>query len=191
MNHFFKKNQLGFSGTYKNNNYFCLSYPTNILIYSFRPKEEVMSTTAGNFDFVLLLNRYFVVQTENAYFLLSNFSLYSLVLTLMSSKELSEHDVSVIFSSRCTLLMKLIKHHAWQSNKLTLWEPGGYRFNSSWFSKTTISLYNNMPQSWWRKSSALILSLPPVIPDHFSITHGLLNTQRQRIPNSSGKNKPG
>lgn len=71
-----------------------------------------MGTTAGNFDFVLLLNRHFAVQTENSYFLLSNFSLCLLVLMLMSSKELSEHDVSVIFLSRCALLMKLIKHHA-------------------------------------------------------------------------------
>lgn len=52
-----------------------------------------MGTTAGNFDFVLLLNRHFAVQTENSYFLLSNFSLCLLVLMLMSSKELSEHDV--------------------------------------------------------------------------------------------------
>lgn len=59
MNHLFKKKELGFSGTYKNNNYFCLFYPTTILIYGFHSREEAMRTTAGNyfhFLFVLLLS---------------------------------------------------------------------------------------------------------------------------------------
>lgn len=67
---------------------------------------------------------------------------------------------SVPFRTMSLLLMNLIKHHAWQSKKLTLWEPGGYRFNFSWISRTTIIPDNNVPQSWGRVSSALMLSLP-------------------------------
>lgn len=87
---------------------------------------------------------------------------------------------SAPFRTMSLLLMNLIKHHAWQSKKLTLWEPGGYKFNFSWISRTTIILDNNVPQSWGRESSALMLSLPQLtwLPNIPEVPQGQTNQNK-------------
>ena len=157
MNHLFKKKELGFSGTYKNNNYFCLFYPTNILIYGFHRSNNCWQLFSFFVCFTFK-HRYFAVCIKKTYFLLSKTFPYALLFWYWCLVRGFQNMMWAHYLSRCSLLMKQIKHHAWQSKKLTLWEPGGYRFNFSSFRKTTIILYNSMPQSWWR-SSALILSL--------------------------------
>lgn len=174
MNHFFKKKtlQLGLPGTCKNNNYTCLLYRANIWLYS---GIEARSCEHNSWQlfwlFFITLSRNFCCMSWDHLFL----SLSELLMLCWG-------PVSG-FQNTMLLLMNLIKHHAWQSKKLTLWKPGGYRFNFSWISRTTIILANNVPQSWGRESSALILSLP-------QLTWLSSHTDYPTSLSSSGKNKP-
>lgn len=125
-----------------------------------------MSTTAGNYFeyfFILLSTDVLLLKLRSTLISFSPSTFVCLpALMLVFSKSWVHQNMmqTPFFSTQCTLLMKLIKHHAWQSKKLTQWEPKRYRFNFSWFAKTTTILYNKPPQSWWRQSSALIFSLP-------------------------------